>query len=474
MSEEKAYHKKTLFSLFLILLISLVFLIAGCSSSCFLAGTKITMADGLTKNIEDVIVGDKVLSIGESSNIVASVVAEIESPIRKGYYSVYLDDGTILNVTNEHPLYFKNEHYIGWGAIKPLITLFDTAMPVKKIKKGDSLYNIDGKWKKIVDIVYVKGDVKTYNLKEVSGSHTFFAEGILAHNKGTVSDYKGCYPEGTSISSSAQTCETRYGEKCTYENFGFYFTGETGAGTGDCFTARECETTSGEKVTLTPNQAAKRTDLSGDYCDVEVYSITGDDDGDDENLGGSTPSLFLYIDGNYLIENDIMNTFFQFSGMTVKETEEAYVNNNLGITYSENEIYMLKNKPTIIDSKLKLQIKELEPEESQIDQVQLIKVVHDKDTIAFVSDSLYGEDNNIHNAKLTELKPISCVDENNKDCLFQIMNEDENYLEKDKGDYIILKFKPDMVDNNYLYINSWINDFVPKLIESPDEEVGVK
>jgi len=185
----------------------------------------------------------------------------------------------------------------------------------------------------------------------------------------------------------------------------------------------------------------------------------------------STPYLFSYVNGKYLIENDFMNTYFQTDGMTIYDTEQAYKNDDVGTVFSENEIYHIKQKPTVENGKIKLQIKELEPEESKIDQIKLIKVVHDKDTVAFASDTVYGSKSELKNAKLTESEPISCVDNNNEDCLDFVLNEDEDYLVKDNGDFIVLRFKPD-IGENYLYINSWINEFVPNLIV--DEEGFVK
>ena len=175
----------------------------------------------------------------------------------------------------------------------------------------------------------------------------------------------------------------------------------------------------------------------------------------------STPYLFSNVNGNYLIENDFMNTFFQADGMTIEDTEKAYKNNEVGTTFSENEIYLIKNNPTVVDNKLKLQIKELEPEESNIDQIKLFKVVHDKNTAAFASDTIYGSKSELRNAQLNEFEPISCIDNNGEDCLASVLSEDKNYLQKDYGDYIILKFKPSVGDN-YLYINSWLNEYVPE------------
>jgi len=150
-----------------------------CSSSCFPAGTLIRTAEGANP-IEDISIGDYALSYDENFNLIYSKVLEIESPIREGYYTITFDDKTTLKVTNEHPLYSSK----GWASVEPEITLKYENLDVDKIEKGDYLLAFGKLWKKVIDITYTKGKIQTYNLKTIEKSHTFFAENILAHNKG--------------------------------------------------------------------------------------------------------------------------------------------------------------------------------------------------------------------------------------------------------------------------------------------------
>jgi len=41
----------------------------------------------------------------------------------------------------------------------------------------------DKGWIKINDITYIEGAIQTYNLKTVEQYHTYFADGVLVHNK---------------------------------------------------------------------------------------------------------------------------------------------------------------------------------------------------------------------------------------------------------------------------------------------------
>lgn len=156
----------------------------GGESSCFLAGTKITMSDGTKKNIEEVKIGDSILSFDQSTGQTKPYkVLELESPIRDHHYEITLDNGTVLKVTSEHPLYTKSKYQEAWAAIDPKETLRQDKMKVKKLSVGDYLKTEENTWVQILSMKYIPGNVQTYNLKSVEGTYSFFADGIWAHNK---------------------------------------------------------------------------------------------------------------------------------------------------------------------------------------------------------------------------------------------------------------------------------------------------
>lgn len=149
-------------------------------TSCFLKGTKILLSDYSYKNIEDIQVGDIVMGYN-NGKYTKSKVLELESPLRQGYYILSLSDGKELKLTNEHPIYTRNSLTKGWASLDPDATYLDSKMKVFKLKNLDEVFTIDG-WKRINNIEYIKKEVQTYNLKSVEGN-TFFAEGVLVHNK---------------------------------------------------------------------------------------------------------------------------------------------------------------------------------------------------------------------------------------------------------------------------------------------------
>jgi len=151
-----------------------------CETSCFPAGTKITMADGSYKNIEDVEVGDFVLSYDTKKKVYASAeVLDLEEPMRAHLCYIDFEDGSVLRTTNDHPLYTQD----GWKAIDiPETKELVPHLKLGQLEIGDKVLSDSGEYNAIVSLECKKEVVKTYNLIEVERYNNFFAEGVLVHN----------------------------------------------------------------------------------------------------------------------------------------------------------------------------------------------------------------------------------------------------------------------------------------------------
>lgn len=155
-----------------------------CGVCCFDAGTQITLADGTTKNIEDVAAGDLVLSYNEiTSQFEEDVVTKtIIKENSDDLVYVVLSNGIQIGMRAYHPLLTID----GWKSLRPALaeTLDDMNGEVPLLTVGDTL--IGGTENPtIVDIVYRDpiANYNTYNLT-VAKNHNYIANGVVAHNAG--------------------------------------------------------------------------------------------------------------------------------------------------------------------------------------------------------------------------------------------------------------------------------------------------
>ncbi len=152
------------------------------TEECFLAGTKILVKNNKLKNIEKIKVGEDVLSydVKKKKKVLKKVLELEKHENSKGYYSVKLSNGIILKLTAEHPI-FTNK---GWASIDSELTFKHQKLKTFPLVVGMKVLNNKGRWIKIKEIKKHNRKVKTYNLKKIEDTHTFYANYVLVHNKG--------------------------------------------------------------------------------------------------------------------------------------------------------------------------------------------------------------------------------------------------------------------------------------------------
>lgn len=130
---------------------------------CFGPGTKVLMADGSTKNIEEVKTGDYIFSRASKtdSTLFKAKVTGTHSAEEAGTLII----NGHLKVTANHIMFVNN-----------------TWKEAGSIQTGDSLTNSQGNLVKVTSIEWQKGKTNVYNL-EVEKYHTFFANGVWVHNE---------------------------------------------------------------------------------------------------------------------------------------------------------------------------------------------------------------------------------------------------------------------------------------------------
>ncbi len=146
----------------------------GYYAHCFIADTKVTMADGTKKDIQSVKIGD-VLK-GDTTN---NTVLGYHQP-QLGDQKLYGFNGGKPFVTAEHPFLTTK----GWKSIDPEKTKKENiGVVVTPLKVGDTLVTDKG-LVKIERITSKSAAITTplYNFI-LDGDHTYIADGYVVHNK---------------------------------------------------------------------------------------------------------------------------------------------------------------------------------------------------------------------------------------------------------------------------------------------------
>lgn len=154
-------------------------------NTCFVAGTKILLNNGEEKNIEDVRVGDSILSVNMNTMKVEKDVVVLIPLTQEKYTKIRItSENGIENIASpHHPFYVKGK---GWAVYDVKMAEKDLNFKVSNLEVGDVIYYYEKnklKETKITKLVDEKEKVKMYNLKYVKKNNTFFANGILVHNR---------------------------------------------------------------------------------------------------------------------------------------------------------------------------------------------------------------------------------------------------------------------------------------------------
>ena len=148
--------------------------------SCFIAGTKVRMADGTDMNIEDIIVGDLIKGKDGDNKVIAL------DPTLLGNRRLYAFNGSNnFFVTSEHPFWTTD----GWKAINPEATKEESVDLYNELTGalsiGDYIQSLDGmiRIKSIEEKEINTPDLPLYNF-HVENDHSYFADRYCVHNKG--------------------------------------------------------------------------------------------------------------------------------------------------------------------------------------------------------------------------------------------------------------------------------------------------
>ena len=148
--------------------------IGGPPPMCFVAGTKVDMADGTKKVIENIVIGDKVLALNGKTDVVSYV-----HDIPKADRNLWTINDRIT-ATDAHAFLTKD----GWKSNNAKLsnTVYnDYGIEVKDLEIGDKLITDNGV-EEVTKLENEKDFVKVYNFT-TSNTHTYMVDGVVSHNK---------------------------------------------------------------------------------------------------------------------------------------------------------------------------------------------------------------------------------------------------------------------------------------------------
>lgn len=150
---------------------------------CFPSGTKVSMSDGTTKDIEKIKIGEFVLSFNEKlKQVEHKKVIGSNHPIHNDLVKYTFSSGTNLVCTYDHPLYVND---LDLASYKSELTNFRYKIDktVKPIKIGDTV-QFDNGQKYVIEKIEELPMINTQtHIISVEGNHNFYANNVLVHNK---------------------------------------------------------------------------------------------------------------------------------------------------------------------------------------------------------------------------------------------------------------------------------------------------
>ncbi len=156
--------------------------IGNAGQACFAKGTKISLVNGKTKNIECLLLGDTV-SVYDFSNkkIVSSVIQKLEKVTHSNLVKYCFENGKTTIATQDHPIMLDKK---GWASLNPIkSSQYLGFESIAKIKIGDNFITINQNNEisksKLVKIEFLEGKYETYTISKSSFSDNFIANDLI-------------------------------------------------------------------------------------------------------------------------------------------------------------------------------------------------------------------------------------------------------------------------------------------------------
>ncbi|MEI7726952.1 MAG: SUMF1/EgtB/PvdO family nonheme iron enzyme [Bacteroidota bacterium] len=153
--------------------------------NCFIAGTKITMADGTLKNIEEIKAGEKVKSVKtETMEVVVETVEKTyANPPSADLTKISFSNGVTNTNTRVHPYWVVGK---GWSCVDRVAFKDTKGFSAEPLAVGNQCLIVENGRLMPVTITNIEDQTSlalpTFNFT-VSHTNCYFANGVLVHNK---------------------------------------------------------------------------------------------------------------------------------------------------------------------------------------------------------------------------------------------------------------------------------------------------
>lgn len=151
------------------------------NAPCFIAGTEIALGNGDTKNIENIVPGDIVLTVCHSPWIIEEQeVLSTQEKVVNRVVEIHTELGGRITATVDHPFFVDGK---GYCSFDPTSTFIDSKLKVGTLNVGDKLVTLEGNKDSILDLRLINDTFRVYNLDNVQKNTNFFANNFLVHNR---------------------------------------------------------------------------------------------------------------------------------------------------------------------------------------------------------------------------------------------------------------------------------------------------
>ncbi len=151
---------------------------------CFPGETSISSFDGSFMNIDEVNIGDDVLTQNiETGEKEQGFVTDL---YRRTVALLYTINDDEIRTTDDHPFYTrKMDGQITWAVINPEKTVEEMPyfLGIGTLEIGDSIFHMEKGWVEVESMTPDYGRFPVYNLVGITKNNNFIANGFLVHNR---------------------------------------------------------------------------------------------------------------------------------------------------------------------------------------------------------------------------------------------------------------------------------------------------